>query len=167
MKNPVLIFLITLAFCNCNNSQNQQITENKSETKATISNPNNGGEEIGYPKFTPTNNQYLGCWRSVKTSETVNYRLSFFHFTEKTIQTTEMPKPVSYSEINSNNYKDWFFLKTKFENSQLQSYLNINIVSNDEMTVGELVTENLDGEYKNYWDLKREQCEKIVSKFKK
>ncbi len=170
MKIFALTFIIFLAFCNCTNVQTQQISENKPKPTPTISDINNGGEEIGYPRFTTSDKQYVGCWRSVEASEVVEYELKFFRLTEKIIQTSKMSKPIAFSEAESNSHKDYFDLRTESKNDDIQPYLSINMVNNDEMTIHEFATkEDIldDGKGINYWDVKRENCEKVFSKFKK
>ena len=113
MKIFALIFFFVFAFANCKTAQTQQIAENKSQPTPTASivSVNVEGEEIGYPRYTTSDKQYLGCWRSIEASEVVNYKLKFFRLTEKTIQTSKMSKPIAYNEAESNNYKDYFVLK--------------------------------------------------------
>jgi hypothetical protein len=169
MKNFVLIFLVAITFCGCANVQTQSVSENKPQSTPTISNTNTGGEHYGYPRFTTSDKQYLGCWRSIEASEVINYELKFFRITEKRIQTSKMPEPIDYKEVESNGYKDYFVLQTESKKKEIQPYLSINIVSENEMTVHEFAAKkdikNGDGE--NYWNLKREDCEKISSKFRK
>lgn len=168
MKNFALIFLISLTFCSRASVQTQSVSENKSELPST-NKANSSGEHYGYPRFTTSDKQYLGCWSSIEASEVVNYELKFFRLTEENIQTSKMPKPIAYKEVDSNSYKDYFVLQTESKNKELQPYLSINMVSNDEMTVHEFANKekiaNSEGE--NYWDLKREDCEKISSRFRK
>jgi hypothetical protein len=169
MRNFVLIFLATITFCSCANTQTQSISENKPQPIPTINNTNTGSEHYGYSRFTNSDKQYLGCWRSVEASEVVNYELKFFRITEGKIQTSKMPKPIDYKEVESNGYKDYFVLQTESKNKELQPFLSINIVNDDEMTIQEFTAKEgiTNGEGENYWDLKREDCEKISSKFKK
>ena len=169
MKNLVFIFLIVAAFCDCSNIQTQQVSENRPFPTPTIIPSKTKGEEIGYPRFTTSDKQYLGCWRSVKADEVLEYELKFFRLTEKTIQTSNMSKPIPFSEAESNSHKDYFVLQTESKNNDIQPYLSINLTSDDEMTIHEFATKKdiTDGEGINYWALKRENCEKIISKFKK
>lgn len=168
MNKFVFIFLLALSFCSCINSQTQNVADNKLIPSSTSGNVNNVGE-IGYPRFTTSDTQYLGCWRSIEASEVVEYELKFFRLTENAIQTSKMSKPIVYSEVDSNNYKDYFVLRTESENNDIQPYLSINMVTNDEMTIHEFATkeEITHGEGVNYWNLQREDCEKISNKFKK
>jgi hypothetical protein len=169
MKNFVLIFLIAVVFCGCDDDQPQSVSENRSQPSPTINNTNAGGGHYGYSRFTTSDKQYSGCWRSVEASEVVNYELKFFRITERKIETSKMPNPVNYREVESNEYKDYFILQTESKNKELQPYLSINMVSDNEMTVQEFATKEdiTNGEGENYWNLKREDCEKISSKFKK
>ena len=80
-----------------------------------------------------------------------------------------MSKLIAFSEAESNSHKDYFVLRTDSKNDDIQPYLSINMVSDDEMTIQEFATKEdiTDGEGLNYWDLKRENCGSIISKFKK
>jgi hypothetical protein len=170
MKYLLLILVLLIAVSACQVVQTQTNTsQNTVETESNISNNQNNSEHYGYPKFTTSNKTYLGCWVSVKASEVVNYKLKYFQITEKTIQTSKMSKPVFYKENNSNSYKDYFVLKTGSKKNDLQQYLSINVVSNDEMTIQEFAIEKdiTDGEGENYWALKRANCDKVKSNFKK
>jgi len=169
MKNFALIFLFTLTFCGCTNVQTQSISENKIQPASTINSTNNNGEEIGYARFTTSDKTYLGCWRSVEASEVINYKLAFFRITQESIQTSETSKFITYKQVEANNYRDYFVLQTESKGKEMQPFLSINIVSEDEMTIHEFKTKEkiIDGEGENYWNLKREDCEKISSKFKK
>jgi hypothetical protein len=169
MKYLLFLLFLTLTVGGCNAIQTQQVSKNKPQPTSTIINSNNGGEHFGYPRFTTSDNQYLGCWRSVKADEVMNYELKFFHLLEKTIQTSKMSKPIAYREAESNSYKDYFVLHTESKNNDLQSFLSINMVSDDEMTIHEFSSKEdiTNGEGVNYWVLKRENCENVFSKFKK
>ena len=139
----VLIFLIALTLCSCAKTQTQPIPENKAQTAPTINNTNTSSEHYGYSRFTTSDKQYLGCWRSVEASEVVNYELKFFRVAEGEIQTSKMSKPVDYKEIESNGYKDYFVLQTESKNKELHPFLSINMVTDDEMTVQEFATKVL------------------------
>lgn len=167
MKSFILIFLLFWTFCGCANVQTQQVLENK--LPLTVSSVNNNSEEIGYQKFTNSDKQYIGCWRSVEVSEVVEYELKFFYLTENEIQTSKMSKSIAFKVAESNSYKDYFVLQTESKNKELQPFLSINMISNDEMTLHEFSTkENIsnDGEGLNYWNLKREDCNTILKNFK-
>ena len=165
MKVISLGFFILLML-SCNTVQTQQTGDsNLNNTNSLLT---NNGEEIGYSRFTKTDKQYLGCWKSTKAEEVINYELKFFKIMKNNIQTSKMSKPIVYNEIRSNNYKDYFVLKVKSKNADIQMFLSVNIVSNDEITLHEFKTEKDidDGEGENYWNLKREDCKKIHSSFK-
>ena len=159
MKISVLIFLLIFIFAGCEKVQTQQISTANSTSPPASSNDN--GYEVGYPRFTTTDKQYLGCWRSTRAEEIVDYKLKFFRLTEQTIQTSKMLQPVTYKEIDSNKYRDWFVLKAESKSSKLRPFLNINMVDNDEMTISESATQDLSDEHGDYWNLKRESCDKF------
>ncbi len=166
MNKFILPFLFILTITSCVSIQSQQNSENNSQPTLAINYVNNEGKEIGYPRFTTSDKQYLGCWRSVEADEVIKYELKFFRLTEKTIQTSKMMKSVSFTEKDSNIYKDYFVLHIE-ENKDIQPYLSINMVSDNEMTIQEFATENIaDEEGINYWVLKREDCNQVVKKLK-
>ncbi len=160
----IFLVLFALVMLSCNKVQTQQVTNSNSINI----NSNNKGEEIGYSRFTKTDKQYLGCWKSIEASEIVDYELKFFRFDKKNIQTSKMSKSINYSEIDSNKYKDYFVLQIDSKYDEIQPYLSINILNADEITFHEFKNKNdiIDGEGINYWNLKREDCKKIKSKFK-
>lgn len=170
MKNLVLIFLISFTFT-CKTAQTQRVSDNKATATPIQTSVMNNTEHVGYARFTTSDKQYVGCWRSVEASEVVKYKLKFFRLTEKVVQTSKMRKSISYSEKESNNHRDYFVLQlnSNDKNNDLLPYLSINMISDDEMTMHEFATaENIiDGDGVNYWDLKRENCESVISKFRK
>jgi hypothetical protein len=157
---------ILMIFTACKTVQTQSNSTNVNVVNSVTS--TNGGEEIGYERFTKSDKQYLGCWRSVKATEVVDFKLEFFRFTEKSVQTSKMSKSVAYKEFDSNAHEDYFVLSIQ-KSANLQPFLSLNMVDNDEMTFGEYKNQEdiLDGEMTEYWNLKRENCDNIKSKFKK
>lgn len=168
MKNFILFLFLAIVFCSCVKVQTQQISDNKSQPVPTISDDKNGGNEIGYSRFTTSDKQYLGCWSSVEAAEVVSYELRFFRLTEKDIQTSTMSNPIVYSEAESNDYKDYFVLRTESKDNNIQQYLSVNIVNNDEINIHEFANKNdiVEGDGINYWNLKRENCEKVLKQLK-
>jgi hypothetical protein len=176
MRNLTLIFLIVLAFANCRMAQTQQGSENISQPTPPSANaiPEYNGYHAGYARFTTSDKQYLGCWKTVKEPEVVNYELRYFQITDKAIQISKMPKPVSYIETTSNPHKDYFILQLANigMSNQLQPYFNINMISDDEMTIAnyptiELYLDPNHDQETNYWALKREDCQKVIKRLKK
>jgi hypothetical protein len=156
-----------LTFCSCTivHTQSNSNTPSNYANSNTVGNSNSSTSgDVGYARFTTSDKTYLGCWRSTKAPEVVNYKLAYFRFTDKTIQKSGMSRSVSYTEVDSNRHKDWFVLETRPENQKISLFLNINIDNENEITVGEQTGKNDD--YEDYWNLRRVNCVKALKRLR-
>ncbi len=152
-----VILLTFLSSCALRNVQSIPSTPAQPVAASTSSPSVETLPEVGYPRFTTSDKPYLGCWKSVKRNEVVRFERTYFRFDDSTFQSKELSKSVQYKQIESNGNKDYFQIEVA---SKPPRILSINIVSDQEMTIGEFETaeEITEGESKNYWAVEKIDC---------